>query len=313
MRSQPPPPSRSISGRTTFLVNPASENGATGRRWPEIANRAAAVGVRGDALLSEGPGDLTALARKAVDDGAELLVAVGGDGTVNEVVNGIAGRDSVELAVIPFGTGWDFVRTYGIPRSLDEALHVMQDGRLREIDVGRASFRSWEGQREERYFANIASAGMSGAIAHSANTTTKLFGGRLSYLWATATVFARSRPRVLEVDVDGERRRGPMYDVIVANGSYLAGGMHICPDAKPDDELFDVLLIKDIGKLDLARTMPKAYLGRHLPHPKAEVIRGATVTVRTDTALRVELDGEQPGTTPARFEVVPAALRLRVP
>ncbi|TMM03464.1 MAG: hypothetical protein E6G02_09640 [Actinobacteria bacterium] len=105
---------------TVFLVNPASENGATGRRWPEIANRAAAAGLSGDALLSERPGQLTELARRAADDGAELLVAVGGDGTVHEVVNGIAGRTGVDLAVLPRGTGRDFVRTHGIPHRLDD-------------------------------------------------------------------------------------------------------------------------------------------------------------------------------------------------
>src|SRR5439155_388828 len=189
------------SPRTVFLVNPASENGATGRRWPEIANRAAAAGLSGDALLSERPGQLTELARRAADDGAELLVAVGGDGTVHEVVNGIAGRTGVDLAVLPRGTGRDFVRTHGIPHRLDDALRTARDGRIREVDLGLARFRSWQGEAAEAYFANIASAGMSGSTA--------------------------------EIDAD--------------------------------------------------------------------------------EPLPVELDGEQPGTTPARFELVPRALRLRVP
>src|SRR2546429_9500413 len=124
--------------RTVFLVNPAAENGATGRRWPEIANRAAAVGLSGDALLSERPGQLTELARRAADDGAELLVAVGGDGTVHEVVNGIAGRTDVELAILPRGTGRDFVRTYAIPHRLDAALRHAPDGRIRPVDPGPA-------------------------------------------------------------------------------------------------------------------------------------------------------------------------------
>src|SRR6266436_1177180 len=117
------------TARVVFLVNPASENGATGRRWPEIANRAAAAGLSGDALLSERPGQLTELAQRAADEGAELLVAVGGDGTVHEVVNGIAGRTGVDLAVVPRGTGRDFVRTYGIPHRLDDALRTARDGR----------------------------------------------------------------------------------------------------------------------------------------------------------------------------------------
>jgi diacylglycerol kinase family enzyme len=104
-----------------------------------------------------------------------------------------------------------------------------------------------------------------------------------------------------------------MLDVVVANGRYLGGGMKMCPEAEPDDGLFDVLAIGDVTKRDLVQTMPKIYRGTHLPHPKAELLRGATVSVSSDTPLPIQLDGEQPGTTPARFEVVPRALRLRAP
>ena len=162
---------------TVFLVNPAAEAGAAGRRWPELAHRAAELGLQGDALFSERPGQLGELARQAVDGGASLLVAVGGDGTVNEVANGIAGLD-VELAVIPRGTGWDFVRTYGIPRKLEDAVEVALHGRTREIDLGRAGYRAWDGSDGESRFANIASAGMSRAIAKRANETSKALGGK---------------------------------------------------------------------------------------------------------------------------------------
>jgi diacylglycerol kinase (ATP) len=297
---------------TVFLVNPEAENGATGRRWPELAHRAAALGLRGDALLSERPGQLAELAREAADGGAELLVAVGGDGTVNEIANGIAGR-SVPLAVIPRGTGWDFVRTYGIPRRLEDAVELALHGRTREIDLGRARYRAWDGAERESLFANIASAGMSGAIAKRANESSKALGGKASYLWATLAVFARWRNDDVRVRVDGEEHAGRMHDVVVANGRYFGGGMKICPDAEPDDGLFDVLLIGDLTKRDLLLTLPKTYRGKHLPHPKATVLRATSVDVETAEPLPVELDGEQPGTTPASFEVVPRALRLRTP
>jgi len=296
-----------------FLVNPAAENGATGRRWPELAHRAASLGLRGDAVLSERSGQLAELAREAAGGGASLLVVVGGDGTVNEVVNGIAGREDVELAVIPRGTGWDFVRTYGIPRRLEDAVEVALRGRTRAIDLGRAQYRNWDGSAGESLFANIASAGMSGAIAKRSNESSKALGGKTSYLWATLAVFSRWRSDEVRVTVDGEERRGRMHDVVVANGRYFGGGMKICPEAEPDDGLFDVLLIGDLTKRDLLLTLPKTYRGKHLPHPKAEVLQGAVVELETPEQLPVELDGEQPGTTPARFEVVPQALRLRVP
>jgi YegS/Rv2252/BmrU family lipid kinase len=267
----------------------------------------------GDALLSEGPGQLGELARTAVGQGASLVVAVGGDGTVNEVVQGLAGLDRVELAVIPRGTGWDFARTYRIPRRLDDAVAVARDGRTRTIDLGRARYRGWDGSEAEAYFANIASAGMSGAIAKRANETSKALGGKISYAWATFTVFARWGNDEVQVAVDGETRTGRMHDVVVANGRFFGGGMMICPEAEPDDGLFDVLLIGDLTKRDLLLTLPKTYRGRHLPHPKAELLRGAVVEIDAPEPLPVELDGEQPGTTPIRLEIVPEALRLRVP
>ena len=239
-------------------------------------------------------------------------MAVGGDGTVHEVVNGIAGLD-VELAVIPRGTGWDFVRTFGIPRKLEPAVEVALHGQTRTIDLGRAHYRAWDGSEGQALFANVASAGMSGAIAKRANETSKALGGKVSYAWATFAVFSRWRNDEVTVRVDGEEHRGRMHDVIVANGRYLGGGMKITPDAEPDDGTFDVLLIGDISKRDLVRNLPKLYRGTHLPHPKATSLSGAAVEVDAPEPLPVQLDGEQPGTSPVRFEVVPKALRLRVP
>jgi len=298
---------------TVFLVNPASDNGATGKRWPEIARRAAARGLEGDTLFSEAPGHLSALARDAADAGARLLIVVGGDGSVNEVANGIHDRPEVEVAVIPRGTGWDFVRTYGIPHRLDGAIDVARTGRSRAVDLGRAHYRAWDGSEADSYFANVASAGMSGAIAKRANETTKALGGKVSYLWATVAVFSHWQASETRVTVDHELRAGRMHDVVVANGRCFGGGMKICPDAEPDDGLFDVLTIGDLTKRDLLSTLPKTFWGKHLPHPKAELLRGSVVTVDSGQLLPVELDGEQPGTTPVRFEIVPRALRIRVP
>jgi YegS/Rv2252/BmrU family lipid kinase len=299
---------------TVFLVNPASANGSTGRRWPELARRAAAAGLEGATLFSERQGHLAELAREAALDGAELLVVVGGDGSVNEVVNGLAGLGrQPEVAVVPRGTGWDFSRTFGIPRKIDDAVQIALQGDVRTIDLGRASYRAWDGSDATAWFANVASAGMSGAIAKRANETTKALGGKASYLWATFAVFSGWEATEIEVAVDGERRAGPMFDVVIANGRFFGGGLEICPEAEPDDGLFDVLTIGDVTKRDLVQTMPKMYRGTHLPHPKAELLRGSSVTVTSETPLPIELDGEQPGTTPVTFEVTAGALRLRVP
>ncbi len=232
---------------------------------------------------------------------------------MNEVVNGIVDSAGVELAVIPRGTGWDFVRTYGIPRDLDGAIDVALRGPVREIDAGVVTYRTWSGEEAKAYFANVASAGISGAIAQRANESSKALGGKVSYYWATLAVFVGWQTGEMRVGVDGESRSGRMIDAMVCNGRYLGGGMMMCPEAEPDDGVFDVMLIGDVTKRDLLFVLPKTYRGKHLPHPRLELLRGSVVTVDADEPLPIELDGEQPGTTPARFEVRPRALRLRVP
>jgi diacylglycerol kinase (ATP) len=299
-----------------FVVNPASANGSTGRRWPEIATRAAAAGLHGATLMSERPGDVATLTERAVADGASVVVVVGGDGTVFEAVNGLVrsgAADGVELAVLSRGTGTDFARSLRLPKEIDEAVDVARSGKARAIDLGRAEYVAWDGTKAEACFANFGGAGISGAIASRANSTSKAMGGRLSFVWATVAVFARWKSTEITVAVDDERRSGRMFEVLVMNGDYTAGGMWAAPEAEPDDGLFDVLLIGDVTKADFVVTFPKIYRGTHLAHPKIESLRGATVTVEAVKPLPIALDGEQPGTTPVTFSIVPRAIRVRVP
>jgi diacylglycerol kinase (ATP) len=289
--------------RVLFLVNPASANGTTGREWDELHRRARELELEGEVFLSTKPGDLTRAAR---DADAEQLVVVGGDGSLNEVVNG---RRDLPIAMIARGTGMDFVRTHGIPTTLEDAVRVAREGHLQTIDLGRVSFR--EGAR---WFANVASVGMSGAVARRANSMSKALGGRLTFYVALVREFLAWRNSEVTVRLeDGISRHGRMHDVIVANGQWHGGGMWLAPEARADDGRFDVVLIGDITRLDFATTSPKLYKGTYLAHPKVEHLRSATVAVDSPVALPIETDGEVAGTTPARFEVVPQALRVRVP
>jgi YegS/Rv2252/BmrU family lipid kinase len=270
------------------------------------------LGLSGETFFSERPGHLIELAGAAVDGGAQLVVAVGGDGTLNEVVNGIAGRN-VELATIPLGTGMDFVRTYAIPTSFDDAVRTALGGTVRTVDAGRVRFRTWSGDDAERWFANVGSVGMSGAVAQRANGMSKALGGKLTFFYALTRVFLEWENTEVSVTLDDGERRGRMHDVVVANGVWHGGGMKLAPDALPDDGLFDVVLIGDVSKVDFLTTAPKIYKGRHVTHPKVDVVRSKRVEVTAADRLPIEVEGEQIGTTPAVFEVVPGALRLRVP
>jgi YegS/Rv2252/BmrU family lipid kinase len=262
--------------------------------------------LRGETILSEFPGHLADAAKGAGD---VLLVVVGGDGTLNEVVNGVAGTDA-EIAVLPSGTGQDFGRTHGIPTRFDDAVRVALDGVSRTVDVGRVDMAGGG----SRFFANVGSVGMSGAVARRANGMSKALGGKATFYYALTREFVGWRNTMVTVHLpDGEQRRGRMHDVIVANGRWHGGGMQLAPTADYEDGLFDVVLIGDVSKLDFVTTSPKLYSGRYLEHPKVELLRASAVEVTADEPLPIEVDGEPIGTIPARFEVVPKALRVRVP
>jgi YegS/Rv2252/BmrU family lipid kinase len=293
--------------KTVFLVNPASSNGATGKRWAALAHRAAGLGLVGETLYSERPGHLAELAA-TVD--ADVVVAVGGDGTLNEVVNGLMRREERPvLATIPLGTGMDFVRTHGISSAFDDAVRVVAGDNTRTVDVGRV-----EHSRGTTYLANVGSVGMSGAVAQRVNGMAKPLGGKATYFYALTRVFFEWHNTPIRVELaDGTTREGAMHDVIVANGKWHGGAMLLAPDAEPDDGLFDVVTIGDVNKRDFVTTVPKIYNGTYVAHPKVEVLRSSGVAVDAPEPLPIELDGEQVGTTPARFEVVPRAVRVRVP
>jgi YegS/Rv2252/BmrU family lipid kinase len=261
--------------------------------------------------MSERAGHLTDLAREAAGSGA-LLVVVGGDGSVNEVVNGVAGSGA-EIAILASGTGQDFGRTYGIPTRFDDAVRVALAGSARTVDVGRVRYRTDHGAEAERLFVNVGSVGMSGAVAARANASSKALGGRVTFFSALTRVFLGWKNTDVTVTFDDGVRRGRMHDVIVANGRWHGGGMKLAPDARPDDGLFDLVLIGDVTKIDFLTTAPKLYRGSHVTHPRVEVLRSAAVAIDAEEPLPIEIEGEPVGTTPARFEIVPGALRVRTP
>ena len=228
---------------------------------------------------------------------------------MNEVVNGVAGTEA-EIALLSSGTGEDFGRTHGIPDGLEDAVRTVLEGETRTIDIGRVECQG----TADRYFANVGSVGMSGAVARRANAMSKALGGRVTFFYALTREFLAWQNTEVAVELDdGVRRDGRLHDVIVANGRYHGGGMKLAPAAAQDDGLFDVVTIGDVNKLDFLTTAPKLYSGRYLAHPKVELLRSSTVAIGAAEPLPLEVDGEPIGTTPARFEVVPDALRLRVP
>jgi diacylglycerol kinase (ATP) len=207
----------------------------------------------------------------------------------------------------------DTARTLGIPTTVAEAFEVALHGQTRTIDLGRVTYRAWSGEEAVEHLVNVGSVGMSADVARRANARSKVLGAKPTYFLTLVEGFVRWANVEMRVRVGDDERTGKMTSVVVANGQYHGGSMWLAPEAQPDDGLLDAVVIGDITKLDFVRSVRRIYTGTHLTHPKIELLRGQRVDIDADRPVPLELDGEQPGTTPVRFEVVPRALRLRVP
>ncbi len=314
------------SPRTVVIVNPNSQGGELGRRWPELADVIRRK-LPFEDVHTRGRGDATRLAAQALRGGAEVVAAVGGDGTINEVMNGffeagVAIAPTAALAILPFGTGGDFVRTTRIPKHFPRAVDVLATGRRHRIDVGRIDLtrRSTDGGGTVvRMFINIGSFGMSGVTDRYVNRSKKRLGGTLSFLAATTQAllaYDNQRVRLTFDEKPADAIDLTINTVAIANGRYFGGGMFIAPDAEIDDGFFDVVAMGDLGLTDFLLRGRRVYAGTHLTMPKVSH-RRATV-VRAEPAapnqiVELDVDGETPGILPATFRVVPRALDLIVP
>ncbi|GAC1578023.1 MAG: diacylglycerol kinase family lipid kinase [Candidatus Dormibacteria bacterium] len=303
--------------KTVFVVNPASGNGTTGKRWDEVSGRILGLGVEHEALMTHVPGDATRLAARAIEEGADTVVAVGGDGTINEVANGffLDGVDptAAALAVLPMGTGGDFRRTVGIPEDFEGAIAVLKSRHLRLVDVGRIEMIGLDGAPLVRHFVNIADAGIGGVVVERVNRSNKRLGGRISFQYAAMSTLLTYRPQQVVVESREGRFEGPAQNVVVANGQYFGGSMHVAPRAVPDDGVFDIVVFGNIARFEALRSINDIYSAKHLQNPKVTTWQSTEVKVSSNERVLVDVDGEMSGVLPAVFRVVPGALRLVVP
>jgi len=308
--------------RTRAIVNPWAWGNRTRTIWPEIeAKLARAIGPV-DAVFTDTPMAATRLTREALQEGFEQILAVGGDGTINEVVNGffdngtLINRESI-LAVLATGTGRDFRRSFGIPDSLDEQIDRLATSEIHSTDLGRLTYTDDEGRQQMRYFDNIASFGLSGAVDRAVNELTwgKKFSGRAAFQWGLLKALATYRNQAVRLRVDDSfEQEGKLTVAAVCNGRYFGSGMYIAPNAQPDDGLFDIVVLGDVSKWYLLRRVPLIYRGGHLDDPHVTVVRGRKVVAEPAdgaTNIMLDVDGETPGHLPATFEIVPNALYLR--
>lgn len=298
-----------------IIINPNAGNGSTGKKWPWIKDLAEDRLGPFQHYMTEGPGDADRLTRQAIAAGGRCIVCIGGDGTLNEVVNGIMAvkenAPDVVLGFVPDGTGCDFVRMIAIPKNIEKAIDIIARHRTRQIDVGRLRFRGNNGQECHRYFHNVASFGLGGAVDERVNRTTKAFGPFLSFIWATLiSIFCVGKKRVWLTIDDGDEAQFNVWNVAVANGQFFGGGMWVAPDALVDDGQFDITIVGDLSLPEVFYHLPKLYSGKIKTIDKVICATGKHLLARSVDSVLLDVDGEQPGLLPAAFDIVPFALTI---
>ena len=232
------------------------------------------------------------------------------------MVNGFFDGDKpinpeAELGVLCRGTGCDFIKTLGLPKADAGGVERLAAAEARAVDVGRVRYVNNQGEAEVRYFINIAEAGIGGEVVDRVNSSSKAAGGFATFLGATLQSMLAYRNKPAEIVIDGKYVRNlPVCNVVIANGRYFGGGMKVMPQADLSDGKFDVLVMGDLNRAELLANLANVYSGTHLGHPKVEVFQAESVRVTSVARLKLDLDGEAPGTTPAQFEIVPGAIRV---
>jgi YegS/Rv2252/BmrU family lipid kinase len=302
-----------------IIVNPSSAAGATGDAWPGIASELATHFGAFNCEFTKERGDAVRYAREGAQNGRQFVIACGGDGTISEAANGIleSGVD-VELGILPSGTGGDFQKSIKVPKRLADAVTALRKGRTRRIDVGRVTYVNHDGDKESRFFLGVASFGMSGdVIRRVKENDSSWLGGKAAFAVAMlqTTITKQNTTAVVQLD-DHLERRLTVANLCVANGRYFGGGMKIAPEAKLDDGKFDVVTLGDLSALKILTNAHQLYLGTHLGMKQVQNTLATRVSARPFTSeehVAIEVDGELPGFLPATFEMLPLALRIRVP
>lgn len=307
-----------MENKMYVIVNPVSANGATAKEWPEYEAALKASGYSFDVVFTNYPNHATELARQALKQGFKTIMSVGGDGTMNEVLNGFFENGAIldetaRLVVFSRGTGCDFIRSLGIKKGIEDLLSVLERSREKRVDVGLSKFKGYDGKEKTRYFLNVSDIGIGGETTNRVNKHSKLLKGFLSFLIGAVATIILYRNKNFEIVIDDSTEiKGKMNSVIVANGRYFGGGMQVAPEASMTDGIFDILIFGNLSKLELIRSFPLIYSGSHLNHPKLKLYKGRKVKVHCHEKALFEVDGEQPGTADAEFEILPEAINIMV-
>jgi diacylglycerol kinase (ATP) len=315
--------------RIVVVLNPRAGRGRGGQSRADVerllteAVPQAAEPTTWRIVETEASGHARELARQAAESGADIVAAAGGDGTLNEVVNGLMGT-GVTLGVLPLGTGNDFARCLGIGTDLNRGVETLIHGVARPLDVGKVivgkiivgkvAVGKVDGEQANgRWFLNIAGCGFDAIVAERVNRGFPVLRGTAAYLASIALSLLHLRPATLTLTLDGETQTVRALMCSVANATSYGGGMLVAPDARIDDGLFDLCLLREAGRLEFVRAFPRVFKGTHTTHPKVTMLRARSVHIESDIPLPLLIDGEVIGTTPVTFTLAPHALNVLAP
>jgi diacylglycerol kinase (ATP) len=306
--------------KAAIIVNPFSGGGKNARVWGEIRDEVRSR-IGGLVEFTTGaPNDATRFAKEIATNGNyDLLIAAGGDGTVNEVINGLftekgeAINKKLGLGILSAGRGCDFIRSVDIPSDTRKAVNILVNPKFQKVDLGCLFFRDEFGRDKNRFFINIASAGIAGIVAKKVQNAPRYLPPEMIYFGSAASTFFTSKGQKMKVTVD-EREvfDGACINVFVANGKYSGAGMCWAPMAKVDDGKFEVIIIEPISKYKLFFLTPKIYDGSYISTPGVLHFTGSNVLIESVDDVYLEVDGEQPGVAPMAVKVLPLALNLAV-
>jgi len=304
--------------KTHVILNPASAGGKTGQKRAQIlAALERHLGRAYSLCVTRRPLEATSSAREAVLAGSELVIAVGGDGTIQETVNGLFSQGRLinpdcQLGIINSGTGCGFLKSLNFPPDLESQCKVIGQEWTRLIDIGRAVFSNGNGLGQERYFINECQAGIGGEVVKKVQSGQKKLGGFLAFGLNTLAVLLNYPNRRITVRVDdGPERTGRFMGIIAANGNSMAGGMQLAPQADVGDGMLDFLFIHEQTLSERLLNFPKIYWGSHIASPKFSYFRGKSLALTSEEDISFEADGELLGRLPCRVEILPSALRVR--
>lgn len=301
------------------IVNPKAGAGAAARKVAAVEAALRRAGVTHEVAVTTARGDATVLARRAREDGVDVIAVVGGDGTMNEVSQAYVDTEGSplpgpDIALVPAGTGGDFRRSYDLGKDASQAVSRMLSAAPRPLDLGVMEFTGDDGRRARRAFVNIGSFGVSGKLDRLVDGGPKWLGGTAAFALATARALATYKNAPVSIRVDGQSwYEGRVVAGVIANGQYFGGGMHVAPDADPADGLLDVVVIGDFTLPQIAAQVRHLYAGTHLSLPLVKATRGKIIEAAPLDGRKVliDCDGETPGELPLKAWVLPAALRIR--